>query len=211
MLLFDNIRNILITIGVLILFGGGMFFLGMKSVETVKQKPVVIELPAITGKTEVIQLEPKTREVFIGATQKVKVDSTYYYKYLTEVHEKNKLQMYIDPITIREKTVTVVDDSIVKISVTSKTRGTLLSQYAEYTIKERHAIVQPEDLIIPKLKVFVGGVLSMPIDVQNINQPSVGANVILERTENEDLFTLGINTDKVVSVGYSFRIFKGKK
>jgi len=210
MLLLNNIRNILITLAVLALFGGGMFFLGMRNVETITPDPIIIEMPAIQKKTEVIQLAASRREIVLGAPHKVRVDSTYYHKYIQELSEKKRLQLFIDAIEIEEKTITVVDDSILRIDVTSKTRGELLSQFAEYTVKPRYVTVQPEPFYIPKVKVFVGGIFSMPVDAIDA-RPTLGAQMIFERTGKEDMFILGIDSDRFVSVGYVIRIFKGKK
>ncbi len=210
MLYLDNIRNILVTLLVLALFGGGMFFLGMRNVETITPPPVIIEMPAIQKKTEVITLSPTHREIVLGPPHKVRVDSIYYHKYIKELSEKKRLQLFIDAIEIEEKTITVVDDSILRIDVTSKTRGELLSQFAEYTVKPRSMTVQPEPYFVPKLKVFVGGIFSMPVDLIDA-RPTLEANIMFERTGKEDMFILGIDSDRYVSVGYMFRIFKGKK
>ncbi len=209
MLLLNNIQSILVTLLVLALFGGGMFFLGMRNVETITPPPVVIELPAIQKKTEVIRLTAPRREIVIG-TPSVRVDSIYYHKYIQELSENKRLQLFIDAIEIEEKTITVVDDSILRIDVTSKTRGKLLSQFAEYTVKQRTVTAQPEDIYVPKVKVFVGGIFSMPVDIQ-YSRPTLEANIMFERTGKEDMFILGIDSDRFVSVGYVFRIFKGKK
>lgn len=211
MLLLNNLRNILITLLVLALFGGGMFFLGMRHVETVVPPPIMIEVPAIQGKTEVIQLETPPRKLTIGSPKRV-IDSTYYYKYLEEVDNSKRLQMFVDAIVISESTVTVVDDSIVRIDITSETRGQLLSQFAEYYVKPQLMAVQPEPYYVPKLKMYIGGVASAPLDLNDTySSPTLGARVMIERTGKQDMFILGIDTDKRVTAGWVFRIFKGKK
>lgn len=211
MLLLNNLRNILITLFVLAAFGGGMFFLGMRHVETITPPPVVITLPGIQKKTEIVRLVSAPKEITIGSP-KVQIDSTYYYKYLEEVDERKRLQLFVDAIVISESTVTVVDDSIVRIDITSSTRGQLLSQFAEYYVKPQITTVNPEPYYMPKIKMFVGGVFSAPLDTQNIYaRPTLEANIMFERTGKEDMFILGIDTDKSIKVGYVFRIFKGKK
>lgn len=210
MLLFDNIRSILITLAVLALFGGGMFYLGMKNVETVQPPPVIMTLPGIQKKTEVIRLAGKRPEIVLGAPQKVVVDSTYYYKYMEELDANNRLQLFINAIVIENKTVTVVDDSIVRIDVTSKTRGKLLSQFAEYYVKPRVMTIQPEPYYVPKFKMYVGGILSMPMDIQN-NSATLGAQVMVTRPSKGDMFIFGIDSDRFVSVGYGVQLFRKKR
>jgi len=207
----NDIRNILVTLLVLVLFGGGMFFWGTTQCETITPDPIIVEIPILTGKTDVVQLSsPRTVSV-LGAPQKAKVDSTYYYKYLEQTREVDRLNLFIDAIKIDEKTITLVDDSIMKIDVTSKTRGELISQYAEYTVKPQRMTLNPEPYFVPKVKVFVGGIFSLPLETQLNVRPTLEANIMFERTGKEDMFIFGIDSDKFISVGYMFRIFKGKK
>lgn len=208
---FNDIRNLLVTLLVLVLFGGGMFFWGTTQCETITPDPIIVEIPMISGKTDVVQLSTPRNTLVLGAPRKAKVDSTYYYKYLEQTREVDRLNLYIDAIQIEEKTITLVDDSIMKIDVTSKTRGELLSQYAEYTVKPQRMTLNPEPYFVPKVKVFVGGIFSLPLETQLDATPTLEANIMFERTGKEDMFIFGIDSERYVSVGYVFRIFKGKK
>lgn len=213
MLINVNIKSGLIALLVLTLFGGAMFFIGMRSVETIPSKPTIVTLPALHGTTEVVQLQP-SHAVYINKpgkpnSPKVKVDSVALREYLIAKDSIAKLNVVIGLATI-ETVKTTHEDNSVKIDVTSEVRGGLISQYVDYTIKPQTVSIIPEEYKVPNLQMYAGGFMTVPLYDPD-RDVALGANLMLVRTKQQDMFSVGVDTDRVVYVGYSIRLFGRKK
>lgn len=207
MLLFDNIKNTVIAIIVIIAFGGGMYFWGTKSINETIPDPIVVTIPGKDGVTDTLWLDQPVPFPVPGETRTV-VDSTYYFKYLDEKDEKEKLKLFVDAITLRDTTVALVDDDRISLTVTSKVRGKLLSQFAHYTIKPFDTVIQPPSYHMPKYKLYIGAHVRVPSFPSELDT-SFGGHLMIQGTKRENFLTIGYDTQRYVSIGYSFRIFKG--
>lgn len=201
-----NIKNILIAFAILVFVGGGMFFWGTQSC-TVVPETVTITIPS-TGviTTDTIYLD-KIVEVPVPIDNvEYVVDSAYYHKYLNEVEENKKLLIFLDAITVRDTTLTLVDNDTIKINVFSKMRGELIAQAAEYTIKEKE-VIAIVDMVVPKYNLYIGGAVTVPLNDSNY-KPTVGAGLLLRRTKQDDMFKVMVHTNRSISFSYMLRIFK---
>lgn len=211
MLLLNNIRNILIAVAVIAVFGGGMYFWGTKSCVPDHSTPIEVTIPSVG----VVHTKPITfthvKEVPLFINNKeVKIDSVYYHKYISEKSDHEKLKLFVEAIQVKDTTVTLVDNDTIKLEVTSKTRGQLLSQFAKYNIKSRKigsVVVKHGG---PKYKLYIGAGLLSPTN--NLNAPlALTGNLLLHRYKQDDIFTIGYDTRGYISATYYYRIFNNKK
>lgn len=161
------------TIGVIIgiIIGAGLMFLLMKKEITEVKVPVALKI-----KTPIIKKEFDTiylpGEIIRLPGERI-IDSTYYdqWKKLTDSLEREK--MFKDAITIREYNTTFDDDTL-KIDVYSKTRGTLLEQAVNYTVKPFEVTLDTTlNVPVPKKPMFFIGATMTTVPTLEVDQNQV--------------------------------------
>jgi hypothetical protein len=203
-------RNNLIIGAFIVVFTVGFFsgkLIYQQDVTTVK---TTVQLPAITKQGDTVYLE-KIVERLVEKdgvnTPKVKVDSSYYQKYIDEKAISSRLALYVDAITIKDTTVVVADDENIKVEVTSKTRGTLLSQSAAYNIKARSVTAEVNVPGPPLVAAYLGLFTRGPAN--GTGALSVGAKLDLN-IKGSTSFSAGYDTEGYITVGISKRIFNSR-
>lgn len=135
------------------------------------------------------------------------LDSTYYNKYTELKDSIQKDSLFKDAITIREYKTKFEDDTLT-IDVYSKVRGTLLENQASYKTKPR-TIKHDTTIYVPvptRAQLYGGFELTMPTaNYQTLgNQPQIEAKLHL-KTKKDRLWSVGINNQKQVSIGYAWK------
>ena len=192
-----------ILIVAVLMFGTGFYVKGKLTPLQCENDTITIVTPPITGKTDTIFLPGEV--VPYPVPGDIVVDSSYYHKYLAAETEVERLALLIEAIKLEEKKVTLVDNDTIKIDVTSKTRGKLIYQFAEYEIKE-HVIDVPITKPRPTFLRAYGGMFI------NASTYNVGLGLKVDLAIKEK-YLISIGHDFVnssVYVGYSQSLFKIK-
>lgn len=166
-----------------------IWFLLQKEKETVI---VDVVIPPIEGKFDTIYV-PKP----ITIVERDPLNEDLYDKYLKAKDSLERLQMYLDAISIKEYKE-VYEDSTITITTYSKTRGDLLEQTNEYYIKPR---VIPTEINVEKVNQLYG-IIEGGISVDL--KPTISAGLIL-KNKKDNLLSLKINSNKEVLVGYGYK------
>jgi len=127
------------------------------------------------------------------------IDSTYYFAYIALQDSIARQKMFEDAITIRQYFETFEDETQ-KIDVYTDVRGSMLRQKVDFTIFEAQMDVEVEIPQFNELFLYGGGKYSF-VD------KSMGfeAKLILKNKKN-NLLSIGIDSDGMVSGGYGFRL-----
>jgi len=199
-----KIKTILIV--AIVAFIAGFFLNDLVFNKPAKIKKVPVYLPSISKKTDTAKLPITIINVKLPRkNNKVQVDSTYYYKYLKEKDSVKQLSIFIDAIKVRDTTITLANNDTIKIDVWTKTRGKLVAQAANYTIKSRTIIVPVE---LPKaslMKVYGGLYATLPRSVELT--PSIGIKLDLVSARTRSVISVGIDNRSTVVVGLSKKLF----
>jgi hypothetical protein len=127
------------------------------------------------------------------------IDSSYYFAYITLQDSMARQKMFEDAITIRQYFETFEDETQ-KIDVYTDVRGSMLSQKVDYTIFEAQMAVEVEIPQFNELFLYGGGKYSF-ID------KSAGFEVkLILKNKKNNLLSIGIDSDGMVSGGYGFKI-----
>jgi hypothetical protein len=178
--------------------------------QPIPEKTIII--PPIEGKTDTIYIEKVVlQKIYIPTKGVIVVDSTYKDKYDTALKERDSaraVNLYYDAITVRDTTLTLVDNDTISIKVSTKTRGWLLSQSSEYFIKETSFSYKPEVVkTLPRLSLGLG--LEVGIG-RNIDSGLVTKANFSIQTGKGHNFSIGYDSNNTKWIGYrrSFTIFK---
>jgi hypothetical protein len=176
-----------------------LFLVNCQGEKDVIKVPVRIEvpIPAIEGRTDTIYV-PKPILVEVP-----KETDTHLKAYLATKDSLERLRLYLDAITVREYRNEFEDDTI-RIDTWSRVRGELLAQSNEYFIKPRTITFDTViDVQIPQfneLFLYGGGKYSF-ID------KSMGFELkLILKNKKNNLLSIGIDSDGMVSGGYGFKI-----
>lgn len=149
----------------------------------------------------------------LPARTKVIVDSLYRAKYKDAVKRNDSLaaeNLFLESITIKSYKKTIVDDDDIRIDGEFTTRGELIDYSIRYEIKKDSISYTPKTVIAyPSLSLVYGIGVTVPTNAVN-NQPmAIRANAGLQ-FKNGSIISLGIDTQKNISIGYSktLRVFK---
>jgi len=176
-----------------------LFLVNCQREKEIIKVPVRIEvpIPGVEGKTDTIYV-PKPILVEVP-----KETDTHLDAYLATRDSLERLRLYLDAITIREYRNEFEDDTI-RIDTWSRVRGELLAQSNEYFIKPRTITFDTViDVQIPQfneLFLYGGGKYSF-ID------KSMGFELkLILKNKKNNLLSIGIDSDGMVSGGYGFKI-----
>ena len=160
--------------------------------------PITITIPSVFHQFDTI----KSPAEVIKLPGQVKIDSTYYNKYVELLTNKKKDSLYKDAVTLREYQE-VFEDSIITIKTFSETRGWLTKHSLSYETKERNVTTE---LPIPsKYHLFVGGGVGVPMEDNSSVQPLYQAGFIFQNKKGN---LLNLETDhklERVYVKYYYR------
>lgn len=155
-------------------------------------EPIVIYDTIIKeGKTEYVAKENPINEELLS-------------KYKNSLDSIEKLKLYSLAITER-KYFEVFNDSVQKITVESNVIGTLTKQKISYITKPKEiTILKPSN----RLEIYLGGNISVPVvnPAGSLLDP-LGVGLELQVLTNKNIFKLGIDTNKQLQGGISFKIF----
>lgn len=187
----------------IVAFSSGFLFRGLFIPE--KQDPIEIPVytPQIIQQTDTIEVE----KIIKYKVDNIIVDSLYYKKYIEERDKATQLALFLNAITIRTYNENLIDNDTISIDVWSETRGSLLRQSAKYTIKPREILV-PIELPKPPSIIVNGGVF-VNLPQVGVN-PSIGLKTDILVNKNRSVISLGYDTNKTISIGYSKYLFKLK-
>lgn len=198
-----KIKNFLIVLGILSVFTAGFWLRGKFIPPNGQSDTIYVSIPAIPGKTDTIYLDSI---VYKKINNKI-VDSTFYHKYIEAKEEVDKLALFLEAIKIQDTTVLLADNDTISLNVTSRTRGKLIFQYADYIIKERVIdvpIIKEEPTF---LRVNGGLFVNLPTEPFNYNF-GVGPKIDLIIKE-KDIYSVGWDPfNKVVTVGATKTLLK---
>lgn len=189
-----------------LIIGAAIMFLLVRGCSDPKiiEVPVTIEVPV-----PVIIKEFDTVKEFIPIYRDgpVKIDSTYYDKYIALTDSVQRDSLFKDAITIREYRERVEDDTII-INVYSKIQGFMKEQKVDYETKFR-TIKLDTVLKIPiptKPLLFIGPFLSMGTEQYN-SDLSGGVKGLLVDKNQKRAYTLGYDfLNKEITVGFLFNL-----
>lgn len=166
----------------------------------VETKTVYIEVPAKEGKLDTVYL-PQPYPV----TNPVNQDLLDKYESLRDSVARKEL--FKEAITENEYKETY-EDSIVKIDVYTKVRGTLLKQASNYFVKpSRLAYKDTVTIIKPYTpKVHLYGGLEVGIPTENIINPSIKGTLMFQDKKG-NMLTAGYDTNKTIWLGKTWKFF----
>lgn len=121
-------------------------------------------------------------------------------KYNQAKDSLSKLQVYKDAITEREY-IEYLSDSVQTVTVRSKVIGTLTEQIISY---RTNPITITKKSLKSNTEVFIGAFTGLPTDPIN-NRFTLGANLNIKA--NKNLYSLGYDTDRRLTLGVSFKLF----
>lgn len=187
----------------IVAFLSGFLFRGLFIPE--KQDPIEIPVytPQIIQQTDTIEVE----KIIKYKVDNIIVDSLYYKKYIQERDKAAQLALFLNAITVRTYNENLIDNDTISIDVWSETRGSLLRQSAKYTIKQREILVPVELPKQPSLIINGGVFVNLPQVGVN---PSIGLKTDILVNKNRSVISLGYDTNKTISIGYSKYLFKLK-
>ena len=176
---------------------------------------VAIDIPEKIGRFDtIVNPEPTIVKdtVFIkGKIRTVtKIDSTLYKQYRKVLDSIQRDSIFKEAIAIREYNETF-EDSLVKLDIYSKVRGSLLEQSSDYIIKPQ----QIERLDITrtitkerKFSLYIGGGLSVPTEIDQ--EVGFQGNLGIQNKKGT-IYELGYDTNGNILLGVKLRIFSLKK
>tara|TARA_R110000772_G_scaffold10312_1_gene33039 strand:+ start:1244 stop:1846 length:603 start_codon:yes stop_codon:yes gene_type:complete len=189
-----------LIVGALIMF---LLVRGCSDPEII-EVPVTIEVPV-----PVIVKEFDTVKEFVPIYREgpIKIDSTYYDKYIALSDSIQRDSLFKDAITIREYKERVEDDTII-INVYSKVQGFMKEQKVDYETKFRTIKLDTTIRVpIPKKPLLlVGPFLSMGTEQFN-SGVSGGVKGLLVDKSHKRGYTLGYDfINKEITVGFLFKL-----
>lgn len=201
----------------------GMFFL--QNFFLKKDNPVddvVVEIPEKEGGVEKELLKVIRDTVYIEVpsvktnekvVKQIVVDSLYKEKYETAIKENDSIKaknLFLESISIDEYKGTLIDNKDIRILGTFTTRGKLLEYDIDYTIKKNTITYTPKTIVsYPKLTVTGSIEVGLPTTVTGTD-PLISAKLGFINKKGKS-FTLGVDSQKRVLVGYSVPLFRTKK
>lgn len=215
-----KVRDILIIILVLLIFGVASFLMLQPKEKQTMSVPVKIELilPEVTGVSDTVYLDSivyKDRVVY----KEHKPDKELLAAYLNAKDSISKLNLHLDAITERNYSISYTD-SVQTVNVHSRLRGHLLSQSIDYTIPERTATVDTTlNIPVEKHIEFYGlakiGIPFYPLQQRvNVNGDDVwipsnsglaGSATLIMKNKRDDLFSISIDTELRGYIGYGVK------
>lgn len=162
--------------------------MGSVTIET--PEPIVIyKTIERAGKTEYVATENPINQELLS-------------KYNNSLDSIEKLKLYSLAITER-KYIEIFNDSVQKITVESDVIGTLTKQKISYITKSKEiTILKPSN----RLEFYLGGNIAVPIvnPAGSLLDP-LAVGLELEMLTNKNIFKIGINTNKQLTGGISFK------
>lgn len=184
-LTFKNIFISILIIAVLVLFT----FNGKTKIERIK-------VPEIVIKSDTIFLEKIVEVVNV----KYKDGTAVVNKNIFESYEKEKdtlkkKEIFIEAVQVRKNKTTVLDNDKAKVTVNSTVEGKLVSLQADVVLKEREVEVKVNEP--PRLSLVLG----TDMNYNNLKfNPGLNAGI---QTRNGNIYKVGVNLDKSVTIGFS--------
>lgn len=175
------------------------------------QKVIIPEKVGKFEKPDTV-LVVETKDSIIWKTTVVKTENPVNKKLASELIEALKykdsvkvLKMYLEAIQERDGTY-VYDNKDLKLEISTKTRGEILSIKPSYKIKEREETVtikQKETVL-----ALYGGVgISNSLQLSN---PALEAEIGIQN-KSGDILSAGYDTQQNISIKYSKQLFKIKR
>jgi hypothetical protein len=215
-----QVRDILIIILVLLIFGVSSFLMLQPKEQEVKEVPVVIELslPEIKAVSDTIYVDSI---VYKERVRKEVLDPNpeLLAKYKTSKDSIAKLNMYLNAIREHNYTTTF-KDTLQDITVHSRTRGELLEQSLEYTFHKQTRTVNKLLSIPDKKHLEFYGMLHLGLPAYPLQQrvqvngddlwvprnSGLTAKVSLfMKNKQDNLFGLSIDSDLKAYLGYGIK------
>lgn len=135
----------------------------------------------------------------------IKIDSTYYDRYLKLKDSVQRDSMFREAIKINEYTQQF-EDTLQTIEVYSKTRGDLLEQNVKYITKPSTILVKDSVEIKKRNHVHFGAEVGIPIRSSFEVTPVIKGNVVFENKKG-NTFSLGYDTEGRVWIGKTWKIW----
>lgn len=199
-------KILLLTLSLLII----SFFIGRCSKpKEIKYVTVKVQIPVIKGISKIIN-NPISYEVIKDNI--IYKDSIVYKENLDLVErfnkietEKGKLEAYIKSIELKKYNIPY-EDKFIKTNSLISTRGEVLSFQQQYEIKSQELNI---DIPIKETEfaLYIGGGISNNLQLNNFAlQGSVGL-----QNKKGDILSINYDTQKNITIGYSFRLINIKK
>lgn len=163
--------------------------------------PIIIEVPI-----PVVEVEFDTIKdpypIYIPGT--VKIDSTYYNKYISLRDSISRDSLFKEAIAIREYREVFEDDTI-KIDVYSNVQGFLKKQQVSYKTKPRSITVDTTITVKTKYQTKFGAGIEVGIPTNNATGNSIVVKPKILLDTKRFIYDLSWDTDKRVWAGISFK------
>lgn len=209
--------KIVILIVAIFLIGEYFFLTREKKIEDVtiitdeKNGEVEKELEVVVPDTVYIPISVPGKP--LPQKKQIVVDSTYKAKYEQALKEKDSISaknLFLESIALNEFKGTLIDNEDIKIDGKFKTRGTLLEYSVDYKIKSDTITYTPEVVYrYPKASLVYGLELGLPTQQVIPQTPVIGVSLGIQNKKGS-IVTLGINSEKFVTIGYykTLKLFK---
>lgn len=212
-----------LTIGIVfLLLLVGSFFLGKYSNDNIKFKKVLVNIPAVSGKSDTIKtfipLPSKGKDTIIYKNKIITSQNPFNEKLAKDYIdleqrysgielEAERLQKYVDANQIREYSVPF-EDSLVKITGNLKTQGELLSIQYDYNLKSRQ-IAMDVKLPKPKERIFSLNIGTGLTTTKQLNK--IDPSIIINLAGKKNILSASYSIQGVIGVNYSVNLFNIKK
>ena len=176
---------------------------------TWKKKVKTIDIPSQVGSFTSSNPEPITLYETVevkGETEYIKVPNPINKELLDKYNQAkdsiDKLKLFKEVITER-KYVEVFEDSVQKITVETNVIGTLLNQRVDYKTKAKKIEIKSSK----RLEFYLGVNTLIPIETPTVNGLTpLAIGIDVKVLTNNKVFSLGINSNKTIMAGMSFKI-----
>jgi len=134
------------------------------------------------------------------------IDKEYMARYNKLKDSVAKAKLYTEAITINDYKQNF-EDSIQKVTVNSKVRGTLLNQDIDYFVKPT-TIKTTKTTIIktnpPKIHILAGISVGVPVDL--LNTRTIVEGDLYLQNKKQNILQLGIDSEKRIKIGYIIKL-----
>lgn len=129
----------------------------------------------------------------------IEIDSTYKQQYLKSKDSIQRLNLYLEAISVHEYNQNF-KDSTQSIDVWTRTRGSILGQTVNYKIFEQQ-ITTKDTIELPKTR------RSLHLGFETSSNLDLKAS-LLYTNRKKTIYSVGVNQDKTIFVGIAIPLFK---
>ena len=190
-----NTTNILLVV-LIIIFLGNYF----KKEPVPVPAEVTVTIPESSGTSGVRTIEKIIQIPVISREREYLVDKVYYDKYMQAKDSLEKLNLHVESIQIKEYKDTLINNNEIIIESYAKTRGSLLEQKIDYTIKEKPFSYKPV-CIKERPRLTLLPTLEFGLNKEDLSANFKGGFGLQNKVG--DIISLSTDTKGYIYIGYS--------